>query len=585
MARQFSSHQEHYPSRSGGALGGDRKAATALVFQAVVAGVASTVAVQGDDGTVIAIQATALLTDNLIFNATTVFVAALGGGKIYVEEADYTLAATWNVAVDIFVQGAGWNAILNYDAAGNCITVTGDNVKIRDLKIEIVAGAGAAGTRPNCIFATARTNVEITNMWLFGETVSPPDGSNVRQSGIVFGINMTFSKIAFNTIENFERNGIVFAGTLGDENTFIEIEGNNLNTFVGIAIELNFSDDCTVAGNICNVGFVNNIQLTSCDGNTVTGNTSEGSTLGNGIFLFTTVNTTVSGNTCTGNGLSGIQLDASVDNTVTGNTCSENTREGILLDSVSDLNTLTGNTCNENVRHGILIDDSDDNTVVGNSCNENDSGDTASFDGINITDTSSDNLVHSNTCNDNNRFGINIDDALALRNWCKNNQLRGNVGGAFNDTGTDTKTPFITVMAPNQDAYVGATLSNHRGQQCLDDVTTQVPFEIAIPNEFQEIVTAHVIYVTGANGIINRSVATDFGKVCAGEQIDTHSDAIAAGDIAGNTTDEFECDEISAALTGIEAGDRVGLTWTNFGAAAGTMNATVWVLEVRIRYV
>lgn len=523
---QFSSHQEHYPSRSGGALGGDRKAATALVFQDVVGGVASTVAVQGDDGTVIAIQASALLTDNVVFNATTVFVAALGGGKIYVEEADYTLAATWNVSVDIFVQGAGWDAILNYDAGGNCITVTGNNVKLRDIKIEITAGAGGVGTRPNGVLADTRTNIELFGVWVIGDTSVADDGSAVRQCGVVLD-TVTESKIIGCRLEDNDRHSISLEG----------------------------SDDTALLGNTCQGNTREGIFLNESDFNAVSDNHCLDN-VRHGIFLGSSDDNTVSINVCRGNTLEGIFLSVSVDNDLTGNICQGNTLEGIRLGFTSNDNTLTGNVCRGNTVDGIILDNDSD-----------------------------DNLIHSNTCDDNGRFGINVSEVDCDRNWCKNNQLRGNVTAAFNDAGTDTKTPFINVLAPNQDVFVGATLSNHRGQQCLDDVTTQVPFEIPIPNEFQEIVTAHVIYVTGATGTINRSVATDFGKVCAGEQIDTHSDAIAAADIAGNTEDEFECDEISAALTGLAAGDWIGLTWTNFGAAAGTINATVWVIGIRLRYV
>ena len=73
-SRQFSSHQEFYPARGGGTLGADRKAATALVFQDVVAGVASTVAIQGDDGSIIAIQATALVADDVIINLSLIHI-------------------------------------------------------------------------------------------------------------------------------------------------------------------------------------------------------------------------------------------------------------------------------------------------------------------------------------------------------------------------------------------------------------------------------------------------------------------------------------------------------------------------------
>ena len=386
-----------------------KKAATAIVYQELVAGVLNTIAIQGNNGIVIFNQPTALGTDNIIFNLTSVYVGFLGGGMIYVEEADYNLEATWNVPVDILVQGAGWNAILNYDAGGNCITVTGDNVKIRDLKIVIVAGAGAGGTRPNGILADTRTNLEIFGVWHIGDQTVADDGSNMRQCGIVFD-TVTGSRISNNRFENNDRHGI--------------------------------SSD------------------TSTD-NILTGNTCQGNTrFGIGITSASDDNS-VTSNICQGNTLDGIRVEDSINNTLTGNTCQGNTTNGIRLLTTCDSNTITGNTCQGNTQNGIALDDSDENTIVGNSCNDNDSGNTGTFSGITITDVSLDNIIHSNTCNNNDNYGINIDDVRALRNWVKNNQLRGNTAGAFNDGGTDTKTPFIMVLAPNQDSYVGAAPSKY----------------------------------------------------------------------------------------------------------------------------
>ena len=143
-ARQFSSHQEFYPARGGGTLGADRKAATALVFQDVVAGVASTVAIQGDDGSIIAIQATALNTDQVIINAAIVYVNGLGGGSVFVDEGTYNLGANVALLTSVYLYGSGVATILTILAATDvCIDVNAViNVRIAHLSVA-TTGVGA----------------------------------------------------------------------------------------------------------------------------------------------------------------------------------------------------------------------------------------------------------------------------------------------------------------------------------------------------------------------------------------------------------------------------------------------------------
>lgn len=99
-------------------------AATAIVFQEIVSGVASTVAVRGIDSTVIASQATALNTDQIIINAAIVYVNALGGGSVYVDEGTYTMGAPVSVLTLVYLYGAGCGTILTIPAAtAACIEV------------------------------------------------------------------------------------------------------------------------------------------------------------------------------------------------------------------------------------------------------------------------------------------------------------------------------------------------------------------------------------------------------------------------------------------------------------------------------
>lgn len=527
-----------------------RTAATAIVFQGLIAGVLNTVAVQGDDGAVIANQATALNTDNIIFNAATIYVAALGGGEIYVEEAGYNLAATWNVSVYIAVRGAGWATILNYDAGGNCITFTGNNAKVRDLKIVIVAGAGGAGTRPNCIFADTLTNIEVRGVWGIGDQTVGDDGSNQRQCGLVFDA-VTESKTLNNRFENHRQNGI-------------RLE----------AVDYSFIND-----NICLDNLDIGQLIINSDNNAITDNTCEGNA-SDGIRTFSCNTNIINGNRCNGNTESGIFVFSSPNNTVTGNSCQGNTLNGIRFNNAQN-NTITGNTCQGNTQNGLQLDDSSDNTVVGNTCNDNDSDNTGTYSGIHITDVSLDNMVHSNTCNDNDNYGIDIDDVRALRNWVKNNQLRGNTTGAFNDGGTDTKTPFINVLAPSPDAFIGT----HAVQQMLDAVDTIIRFEVPIPREFQEAVTVEVILVAGAAGDIRTAVATNWGRIGTAQNYNFQSDAIAAGQTALLANDMSTLD-IAAAFTDIASDDWIGVEFTREASDVNdTIDAPVYFLGFRLRYV
>ncbi|GAG10121.1 unnamed protein product, partial [marine sediment metagenome] len=184
-------------------------------------------------------------------NAALVAAAAVNG-SVELLEGDYNTVLTISVAVNVTLKAVGWGAVINFNAGGNAITIAGDNVKLRDFKVVIVAGAGAGGTRPNCIYATARTNVEITKLWLYGDQTEADDGDDARQNGILFDTNMAYSKIAFCTVENFERNGVNLEDTSeGDEVIYVEVEGNICNNNLDDGIRLRFADFCTLTGNTC----------------------------------------------------------------------------------------------------------------------------------------------------------------------------------------------------------------------------------------------------------------------------------------------------------------------------------------------
>ena len=233
---------------------------------------------------------------------------------------DWVITTTLSVPIGVYLHGLGWKYSLNYNASGNCITITGDNVKIRDLKIDIVAGAGVGGARPNCILANARTNLEITKVWLVGDNTVGYDGSDLRQCGIVFN-TVTYSRIAL----------------------------------------------CKSNDHI-----VSDICLSASLYNTVTENTCSG-TAQRGIYIISISNSnTVTGNTCQGKQADGIYIYGSNGNIIGMNISIGNGNYGIIVDANSDFNKVSNNYTSGNATGSIRVNSAncDGNQVEFNTVEE-----------------------------------------------------------------------------------------------------------------------------------------------------------------------------------------------------------------------
>jgi len=344
--------------------------------------------------------------DEVEMNAALVAAAAVNG-SVELLEGDYNTVLTLSVAVNVTLKAVGWGAVINFDAGGNAITISGNNVKIRDLKIVIAVGAGGAGTRPNGVSADTFDNIEVSGLWLVGDTTVGYDGSENRQNGI-------FLSSVSNT---------VIIGNFSESWSM----GINLYSTFGAAVSAN---NCRE--NMRHGIYLDSMGFGSCVGNYSTEN------LYHGIVVESSYEIAVVGNTCYLNERNGITITYSNYCPVTSNNCTENTWNGIAVDTY-DENIIMGNTAEINYRHGIYLLDTDGNLIVGNICNDNDYDFTSTYDGINIDGDSDNNLVHSNVCNGNGRYGIGILAATCDKNWVKNNLLRANDTAPFNDAGTDTK--------------------------------------------------------------------------------------------------------------------------------------------------
>ena len=105
-----------------------------------------------------------------------------------------------------------------------------------------------------------------------------------------------------------------------------------------------------------------------------------------------------------------------------------------------------------------------------------------------------------------------------------------------------------------------------------------------VPPSFTTLVSASIICLTdGGSANLRYSVAADFAA--ATEDLDTHSDSIAATTLA-LTDDIIAAIDVSAALTGLAAGDYVGMAFTRVGSDAldTLVGQTFYVLGLRLTW-
>lgn len=373
--------------------------------------------------------------DEVEINAALVAAAAVNG-SVELLEGDYNTVLTLSVAVNVMLKAVGWGAVINFNAGGNAVTIAGDNVKLRDFKVVIVAGAGGAGTRPNCVYAADSTNLELTHLWLVGDLTVANDGSRLRQCGIVFGDDVDYSKIDICTCQDHAYHGISLAGSFGNVSSYNTVVDNVCRGNDRDGIALYYSDNAVVVGNLLQGNTSNGISLYSSGHYiTISGNICLGNSNGLRLDMSSNYNA-ITGNVCEGGTLYGIHIEGYY-NTVTGNICEGNTLSGIRMDG--RYITVVGNGCNFNIQHGIYVHGGRGSTVIGNICFRNDLDDTGTYDGICLTSSADDTTVMCNQCTENDRYGISIETANCDRNLVKSNILRDNTAGPFSDAGTDTK--------------------------------------------------------------------------------------------------------------------------------------------------
>ena len=197
------------PAHTGDSLW--KKAATAIVYQESWGGVTNTIAISGYDSSIIAYQVTSLNTDEVIINAAIVWVNALGGGSVYIEESTYTFGANVALLASVYLYGSGSGSILTIPAAtDDCVEISGvTGWKIALLTLR-TTGVGAND---------ALSLVDADDGEIFSLVI---DDSG--QDGIIIDGDSSSVNIHDNNISGCTRYGI---NNSGDNN---QIQGNRIDT-------------------------------------------------------------------------------------------------------------------------------------------------------------------------------------------------------------------------------------------------------------------------------------------------------------------------------------------------------------------
>ena len=382
-------------------------------------------------------------------NDQTVIQTALnalpaGGGRVILLEGTYNTTENIQVPQYAVLEGQGFNSYILANGAGltQVIEVVGDEVVIKNLKIEIASGCGVAGARPNGIYCQFRGYIAIDHIRIIGDTSVAQEPGLAQQNGVYLE-DSSYSYVVNCIINNCKRSGISCIGVSEApfSNSFINNSVYN-NVDSGIYISKNL--EVLIDSNQCHNNTLRGIMYYWSNKGTISNNNCAlNDHYGINVYQNAT-NTVISGNNCSDNDWTGIRVaGSSIGNTVVGNVCNDNIWSGIHIYDYSDYCTVTGNTCTINGIHGVYIDRSNHCSITGNICVGN-TGDGINVYGISAVDTANYNIVNSNVCYNNGGDGVEIDGDFsgghnyAVSNIVTDNQLAGNAGLSLNNDGTTT---------------------------------------------------------------------------------------------------------------------------------------------------
>lgn len=137
---------------------------------------------------------------------------------------------------------------------------------------------------------------------------------------------------------------------------------------------------------------------------------------------------------------------------------------------------------------------------------------------------------------------------------------------------------FYPVMDP--DAAVGA----YPVISLANSATETVYHNLKVPSDFVSLISVNVIIIPGASGNMYYQGGVQWGKVCAGEAVNTHS-GLLPGMKTTMYSGVFTCIGLTVPVSIATADDYIGGYFTRLGAhALDTVDATCYYCGVVLRY-
>ncbi|GAG93972.1 unnamed protein product, partial [marine sediment metagenome] len=273
---------------------------------------------------------------------------------IYIEEGDYTLAATVNLLGSTGLSGAGENTDITGAGNFHLITINAQD----DCFVEHLHLSGTSiGNNVDCInvYESLRPRIEdviVTNSDRFGIYVATDD---THRGGWIINCSVT----------NTDLSGIIIDGIAGGTILDFIISENYVYSVLGNGIELQDCNQITCSANVVYAASLDGIYFDNCIESTVSNNVVS-YCVQHGINNVGGDRSNISENVCAFNdsgntaNYDGIFLDSSAFNcTVSDNLCYGNHRYGIGLGDAATAGAyrckIEGNYCQLNDREGIYV--------------------------------------------------------------------------------------------------------------------------------------------------------------------------------------------------------------------------------------
>ena len=564
-------------------------------------------------------------------DADVLINSALGAstGIVHLKPATYPTDSTINVGAGDTLEGEGSESIINYDAGGSCVTMTGDDSKVRSLKIVIVAGAGGAGTRPNGIMASGRNNVRISDYFFYGDITVGYDNNQERQMGVVF-ISTTNSSISKGYLINSGASSISFT-TGSNQNTISDIQGGgNLDYGIGFVSSHNNTVNNIILWDNGVIGFLldvgssyNTITNLIANGNGNDGYGCSAASVYNrltgfhlfnngrngarfdsssnfnsimngvisnsgdsGLFIDTTTHIKATNIDIIDAGKHGVQLSTANYNILNSIYSFSSAERGFSI-STSNNNTIVNNKAEESQSDGMIINNANNNMIFHNQMVNNGLG-AGTWSGIYVLN-SDDNVIRDNLFNYNDYYGINIDSSTSERNFVKDNQLIGNAVGRFRDIGTDTKLSVVSFQFT--EPIVGTTLTSSPTGIEIDANTEGALAWGQLPFDLQEVVRIKIWAVSVVADAHNMTLQITANGGGDNEPYNTENIAIAT---LNSTSFNFAGNDVilwtitatnDADVDDLEGGDSIEVIVNHEAASGGSVQTDAIFRVVEFEYV